>query len=98
MIRVELPAHLRTLSGVDGDVHLEVPTPVTIDAVLTALEAQWPVLRGAIRDHGTRRRRDFVRYFAGGRDLSLERPDAVLPPAVVRGEEPFIVLGALAGG
>jgi molybdopterin converting factor small subunit len=98
MIRVELPAHLRTLARVDGEVTLNVPGAVTQRAVLDALEQRFPVLRGAIRDHGTLKRRPMVRYFACARDVSHEPPDAVLPDAVARGEEPFIVLGALAGG
>jgi len=98
MIRVELPAHLRTLARVDGEVTLDVPGAVTQRAVLDALEQRFPVLRGAIRDHGTLRRRPMVRYFACAQDVSHEPPDAALPEAVARGEEPFIVLGALAGG
>jgi molybdopterin converting factor small subunit len=98
MIRVELPAHLRTLARVDGEVTLDVPGAVTQRAVLDALEQRFPVLRGAIRDHGTLKRRPMVRYFACARDVSHEPPDAALPEAVARGEEPFIVLGALAGG
>jgi len=98
MIRVELPAHLRTLARVDGEVTLDVPGEVTQRAVLDALEQRFPVLRGAIRDHGTLRRRPMVRYFACAQDVSHEPPDAALPEAVARGEEPFIVLGALAGG
>ena len=98
MIRVELPAHLRTLARVDGEVTLDVPGAVTQRAVLDALEQRFPVLRGAIRDHGTLKRRPMVRYFACAQDVSHEPPDAVLPAAVARGEEPFIVLGAIAGG
>jgi len=98
MILVELPAHLRTLARVDGEVTLDVPGEVTQRAVLDALEQRFPVLRGAIRDHGTLRRRPMVRYFACAQDVSHEPPDAALPEAVARGEEPFIVLGALAGG
>jgi molybdopterin synthase sulfur carrier subunit len=98
MIRVELPAHLRTLARVDGEVALEVPGVVTQRAVLDALEQRFPVLRGAIRDHGTLKRRPMVRYFACAQDVSHEPPDAALPEAVARGEEPFIVLGAIAGG
>jgi molybdopterin converting factor small subunit len=98
MIRVELPAHLRTLARVNGEVALEVPGVVTQRAVLDALEQRFPVLRGAIRDHGTLKRRPMVRYFACARDVSHEPPDAALPEAVARGEEPFIVLGAIAGG
>jgi hypothetical protein len=98
MIRVELPAHLRTLARVSGEVGVEVTGAVTQRAVLDALEASYPVLCGTIRMHGTLARRPFVRYFACGQDLSHESPDAVLPAAVARGEEPFIVLGAIAGG
>ena len=98
MIRVILPAHLRTLAGVDGDVELEVAAPATIYAVLDALEAKYPALRGAIRDHVTKQRRAFVRFFACQQDISHESPDAPLPSAVAIGEEPFIVLGAIAGG
>jgi sulfur-carrier protein len=98
MIRVELPAHLRILARVSDEVRLEVPGPVTQRAVLDALEQRFPVLRGAIRDHATLRRRPMVRYFACAQDVSHEPPDAELPVAVARGEEPFIVLGALAGG
>jgi molybdopterin synthase sulfur carrier subunit len=98
MITVVLPQHLRTLARVDGDVELEVEGPVTIGAVLDALERRYPVLQGAIRDHGTRRRRAFVRYFACETDLSHEPPDTPLPLAVVNGAEPFLIVGALAGG
>ena len=98
MIRVVLPAHLRTLARVDGEVELAVDGPVTLGAVLDALEARHPVLRGAIRDHVTRKRRPFVRYFACAEDLSHEPPDVALPDAVVRGKEPFLVVGAIAGG
>ena len=98
MIRVELPAHLRTLARVNDEVTLEVPGEVTQRAVLEALEQRFPVLRGAIRDHGTLKRRPMVRYFACAQDVSHEPPDAALPAAVARGEEPFIVLGAIAGG
>ncbi len=98
MIVVKLPTHLRRLAGVDGAVELEVADPVTTAAVLDALEAAHPVLRGAIRDHATRRRRPFVRFFACEQDLSHEAPDAPLPDAVARGSEPFLVVGAMAGG
>jgi hypothetical protein len=98
MIRVALPFHLRNLARVDGEVELEVDGEVTQRAVLDALEARYPVLRGTIRDHGTLQRRAYVRYFACGQDLSLEPPDAPLPEAVASGTETFIVLGALAGG
>jgi molybdopterin synthase sulfur carrier subunit len=98
MIRVELPAHLRTLARVQGEVQVNVVGPVTQRAVLDALEASHPVLCGTIRKHGTLARRPFVRYFACGQDLSHDPADTVLPDAVARGEEPFIVLGAIAGG
>jgi hypothetical protein len=98
MIRVELPQHLRTLAGVGGEVTLEVAAPVTRGAVLDALEARYPVLRGTIRDHVTRERRAFIRFFACGRDLSLQAADAPLPEAVGWGTEPFLVVGAIAGG
>ena len=98
MIRVVLPAHLRTLAHVDGEVKLEVEGQVTLRAVLDALEARYPVLRGTIRDHGTRQRRAFVRYFACEQDLSHEPPDAPLPDAVATGAEPFLIVGAMAGG
>jgi hypothetical protein len=98
MIRVVLPPHLRTLARVDGEIGLEVEGAVTQRAVLDALEARFPVLRGAIRDHRSARRRAFVRFFACGQDLSHEPPDAPLPDAVAAGSEPFRVVGALAGG
>lgn len=98
MIRVVLPAHLRTLAKVDGEVQLEVAGQVTIASILDALEARYPVLRGTIRDHVTHRRRDFVRYFACKQDLSLDSPDIPLPDAVAQGAEPFMVVGAIAGG
>ena len=98
MIRVVLPAHLRTLARVDGEVKLDVATPVTPRAVLDALEAEYPMLRGTIRDHVTRERRPFLRFFACEEDLSHESPDAPLPEAVVTGAEPFLVVGAMAGG
>jgi hypothetical protein len=98
MIRVVLPAHLRTLANVDGEVRLEVPGRATQRAVLDALEARHPTLRGTIRDHTTLRRRAFVRFFACGRDLSHEPPDSPLPEAVASGSEPLVILGALAGG
>lgn len=98
MIRVELPAHLRTLAGVSGPVHLEVPDPATPRLVLDALEADHPVLRGMIRDRRTLRRRPFVRFFGDQRDLSHESPDAPLPQAVASGREPFRIVGAYAGG
>ena len=98
MITVTLPAHLRTLARVDGDVRVDVPGAVTQRSVLDALERAYPMLRGTIRDHGTFKRRAFVRYFACGEDLSHEPPDAPLPAAVAEGKEPFMVVGAIAGG
>ena len=98
MIRVALPYHLRTLARVDGEVELDVTGPPTIPAVLDALEARYPALRGAIRDHHTLRRRPFVRFFACKEDLSHDPVDALLPEAVVTGEEPFLIIGAMAGG
>jgi len=98
MIRVVLPAHLRTLARVDGEVKLDVDGRVTQRSVLDALEARYPMLRGTIRDHVTQRRRAFVRFFACGQDLSHELPDAPLPDAVALGAEPFLVVGAMAGG
>jgi molybdopterin synthase sulfur carrier subunit len=97
-VRVKLPAHLRRLAQVDGEVALEVSGPVTQRAVLDALEARHPVLRGTIRDHATLQRRAFVRFFACEEDLSHESPDAPLPAAVAEGREPFLVIGAMAGG
>jgi len=98
MIRVELPQHLRTLAHVGQEVQLEVEGPVTQRSVLDALEAAYPMLRGAIRDHVTQQRRPFLRFFACEEDLSHESPDAPLPEAVATGKEPFLVIGAIAGG
>jgi molybdopterin synthase sulfur carrier subunit len=98
MIRLILPPHLRTLAHVGGDVELEVAGPVTQRSVLDALEARYPMLRGTIRDHVTLQRRAFLRFFACEEDLSHESPDAPLPEAVASGKEPFIVIGAIAGG
>ncbi|HTF43043.1 MAG TPA: MoaD/ThiS family protein [Terriglobales bacterium] len=98
MIRVELPAHLRTLAGVKGEVTLEVAGPVTLRSVLDALEASYPMLQGTIRDHGTLKRRSFLRFFACEEDLSHESPDALLPESVANGREPLLVIGAIAGG
>ena len=98
MIRVVLPFHLRNLARVDGEVELEVSTPVTIRAVVDALEEKFPVLRGTIRDHDTLKRRPFVRFFACKEDLSLETPETELPDEVVSGAEPFLIVGAMAGG
>ena len=98
MIRVILPHHLRNLAHVGSEVTLEVAGPVTQRSVLDALEARYPMLRGTIRDHGTLQRRAFLRFFACEEDLSHESPDAPLPDAVATGAEPFIVIGAIAGG
>lgn len=98
MIRVGLPAHLRSLAGADGDVELSVEGPATQRTVLDALEACYPMLRGTLRDHVTKERRPFVRFFACGEDLSHESLDAPLPDAVAMGAEPFLVVGAIAGG
>jgi hypothetical protein len=98
MIRVELPAHLRTLARVGDEISIEVAAPVTQRSVLDALEAAYPVLRGTIRDHGTLKRRPFLRFFACEQDLSHEPPDAALPERVAAGTEPFLIIGALAGG
>lgn len=98
MIRVILPHHLRTLAQVGTEVQLEVAAPVTQRAVLNALEARYPMLRGAIRDHTTQQRRPFLRFFACEQDLSHDSPDTPLPEAVASGKEPFIVIGAIAGG
>ncbi len=98
MIRVVLPFHLRNLARVSGEVDLEITAPATIGAVLDALEARFPVLCGTIRDHETLKRRPFVRFFACKEDLSLERADTVLPEAVLNGTEPFLIIGAMAGG
>lgn len=98
MIRVLLPPHLRTLANVGKEVALPVEGPVTQRTVLDALEAAYPVLRGAVRDHVTRQRRPFLRFFADGQDLSHESPDAPLPAVVATGQEPFRIVGAIAGG
>ena len=98
MIRVVLPFHLRTLTRVDGEVVLDLAAPVTIGAVLEALEARYPVLRGTIREHGTLKRRAFLRFFVCQEDWSLEAMGRGLPEAVVSGVEPFMIIGAMAGG
>ena len=98
MIRVVLPAHLRTLARVDGEVKLDVEGKVTQSSVLDALEARYPMLRGTIRDHVTQQRRAFIRFFACEQDLSHESPDAPLPEAVATGKEPLLIVGAMAGG
>jgi hypothetical protein len=98
MIRVVLPYHLRNLANVTSEVQVDVSGEVTQLSLLDALEAHYPMLRGTIRDHGSEQRRPMLRFFACGEDLSLERPDAPLPEDVVSGKEPFIILGAIAGG
>jgi sulfur-carrier protein len=98
MIRVELPAHLRVLAQIRGEVTLDVEGPVTQRSVLDALEARFPALQGTIRDHVTQQRRPFLRFFACEEDLSHESPDTPLPAAVASGAEPYIILGAIAGG
>jgi sulfur-carrier protein len=98
MIRVVVPAHLRTLARIDGEIHLDVKGPVTQRSVLDALEARYPVLRGTIRGHDGGPRRAFIRFFACEQDLSHDPPDDPLPAAVVAGTEPFLVVGAMAGG
>jgi len=98
VIRVVLPAHLKTLAAVAGEVHLDVAEPVTAGAVLDALEARYPVLGGTVRDRATGRRRPFIRFFAGEDVLSQTPADAALPPAVASGAEPFCIVGAMAGG
>jgi sulfur-carrier protein len=98
IIRVVLPPHLRTLARVQGELKLEVQGPATQRSVLNALEAAYPMLRGTIRDHVTQERRAFLRFFACEEDLSHEAPDAALPDAVVSGKEPFLIIGAIAGG
>jgi molybdopterin converting factor small subunit len=98
MIRVELPAHLRTLAGVSGEVALEIQGAATQRSILDALEARYPMLQGAIRDHVTKIRRPFLRFFACQEDWSHESPDAPLPAEVATGKEPFLIIGAIAGG
>ncbi len=98
MIRVELPYHLRTLARIDGEVHLEVAGPVTQRTILDALEARYPMLCGTIRDHVTKQRRPFIRFFACSEDFSNEDLDSPLPDAVAKGEETFFIVGAIAGG
>jgi molybdopterin synthase sulfur carrier subunit len=98
MIRVVLPYHLRTLAGIDGEVELVVEPPVSTRAILDALEARYPMLRGTIRDHATGRRRPLVRFFACAEDVTHDSPDAPLPAPVATGREPFHVIGAIAGG
>ena len=98
MIRVELPAHLRTLAGVSYEVSLDVAAPVTTQSVIDELERAYPVLAGTMRDHGTGKRRPFVRFFVCGQDWSLKPNDSPLPAEIVSGKEPFLVIGAIAGG
>jgi len=98
MIRVVLPQHLRTLAGVDGEVHLAVDAPVTQASILDALEARYPMLCGTVRDHVTKKRRPLVRFFACAEDVTHNPPDAPLPEAIASGEEPFMIVGAIAGG
>jgi hypothetical protein len=98
MVRVILPQHLRTLARVQGEVSLDVVGPVTQETVLDSLETRYPMLRGTIRDHVTRRRRPFIRFFACEQDLSHDSADAPLPESVARGEEPLLIVGAMAGG
>ena len=98
MIRVELPQHLRTLAKVNGEVRLELEGAVTLRAVLDELEARYPMLEGTIRDHGTLKRRPFLRFFACMEDISHRSPDELLPDAVAEGKEPLLVIGAIAGG
>jgi hypothetical protein len=98
MIRVSLPHHLRTLAQVQGEIHLEVAPPVTQRRIVDAIEARFPMLLGTIRDHNTQERRAFLRFFACGEDLSHESPDTPLPELVVSGAEPYLVVGAMAGG
>ena len=97
-IRVELPAHLRTLAKVKGEVSLEIEDPITQRTILDALEARYPALSGTIRDHNTQQRRPFLRFFACEQDLSHDSPDAPLPEAIASGAEPFLIIGAIAGG
>jgi molybdopterin converting factor small subunit len=98
MIRVELPAHLRNLAGIQGDVELDLPEPVTLRAVLDALENRFPMLNGTMRDHVTKKRRDFLRFFVCGEDWSHESHDTPLPAPIASGAEPLMIIGAIAGG
>jgi molybdopterin synthase sulfur carrier subunit len=98
MIRVVIPYHLRTLARIGGEIELSIDGPATLGSVLDALETRYPMLRGTIRDHGTLQRRPFIRYYACEDDLSLESPDTLLPDEVVSGKEPFLIIGAIAGG
>ncbi|MBK5277513.1 MAG: MoaD/ThiS family protein [Bacteroidia bacterium] len=98
MIRVVLPYHLRNLAHINSEVQLEISGHITINAILNSLEARYPMLAGTIRDHVNKQRRPFVRYYVCGEDISLEQPDAQLPPQILSGKEPFVILGAIAGG
>jgi len=98
VIRIQIPYHLRTLAHVEGELSLDVAAPVTIRSVLDALEASYPMLRGTIREYDTHKRRAFLRFFACEEDLSLQDPDAPLPEAIAEGREPFLIIGAIAGG
>lgn len=98
VVQVEIPYHLRNLAGIEGDVTLEVSAPVTLRSVLDALEARYPMLCGTIREHDTLQRRSFLRFFACEEDLSHQSPDALLPERVASGEEPLLIIGAIAGG
>jgi sulfur-carrier protein len=98
MIRVVLPHHLRTLARVGDEVHVDLNGSATVSAIIDALEAKYPMLRGTIREHGTLKRRPLVRFFACGEDISHESPDAPLPDAIAKGMEPFFIMGAIAGG
>lgn len=98
MIRVQLPFHLRNLAKIDGELQIEVPPPITIASTISAIEAKYPMLRGTIRDHVTQKRRPFLRFFACKEDLSLAPPETPLPPPIVQGVEPFLIIGAIAGG
>jgi molybdopterin synthase sulfur carrier subunit len=98
MVKVEIPAHLRTLANVNGEITLDVPGAVTQRSILDALEARYPMLCGTIRDHTTKQRRAFLRFFACEEDLSHEAPDMPLPESVASGKEPFLIIGAIAGG
>jgi sulfur-carrier protein len=97
-IRVQIPYHLRTLARIEGELTLAVPPPITIAAILDALESRYPMLGGTIREHDTHQRRPFLRFFACEEDLSLQSPDATLPAAIAEGREPFLIIGAIAGG
>ena len=98
MIRVQLPFHLRKLAGIEGELSIEVPPPVTIGSTITAIENRFPMLRGTIRDHGTLKRRPFIRFFACKEDLSHESYETALPEPILQGTEPFLIVGAMAGG